>query len=86
MADDGNTINLPPDLAARIEDRVASGAAYDAVDVVRAGLAALEAEDARKLAAIRAKLKRSIDDPRPSVPGEEAFARVLAELESKDRQ
>jgi Arc/MetJ-type ribon-helix-helix transcriptional regulator len=36
-----NLITLPPDLAAKVEERVASGASEDAVSVIREGLAAL---------------------------------------------
>ncbi len=74
------TVILPPDLAAKVRERIESGAADDAIDVVRAGLEALEASDLAKLDAIRAKIARSLDDPRPSVPIDEAFDRVKALL------
>lgn len=75
-----NQITLPPDLAAKVEERIASGAADDAVSIVREGLAALEAEDARKFEALREKIARSLNDPRPSVPADEAFSRVMKAL------
>jgi antitoxin ParD1/3/4 len=71
-------VDLPPDLAAKVEERIASGASVDAVGVVRDGLAALEAEDARKLEAVRDKIARAIADPRPSIPADEVFDRVQA--------
>lgn len=76
-------LEIPSDLAAKLEERVAAGAADDAVAVIRDGLAALEAEDERKLRAVRAKIEHAISDPRPSVPANEAFDRVerlLSEL------
>lgn len=75
-----NQITLPPDLAAKVEERVASGASQDAVSVVRDGLAALEAEEARQLEWLREKIARSLNDPRPSVPIDDAFARVAQAL------
>jgi antitoxin ParD1/3/4 len=79
-------LTLPPDLVAKVEERIASGAAADAVDVVRAGLEALDAADAAKLEAVRAKIARALDDPRPSVPAEEAFDRVDALLDALARR
>jgi antitoxin ParD1/3/4 len=81
-----HVVNLPPDLQAKVEDRIASGAAADAVDVVRAGLEALDAADAAKLEAVRAKVARALADPRPSIPAEEAFGRVDALLDSLARR
>jgi antitoxin ParD1/3/4 len=76
------TIDLPADLAAKVEERVASGAAKNPADVVRAGLEALEAEDARKLEALRAKVGRALSDPRPSRPADEVFDDVEALVRS----
>lgn len=78
-------LRLPPDLAAKLDERVASGAAASAVDVVRDGLAALEAEDARRLQALRDKVARAMADPRPSAPADVAFDRVEAMLAALDR-
>lgn len=75
-----NSLTLPPDLAAKVQAHVDSGTAADAVEVVRAGLEALEAAEAAKLEAVRAKLTRALDDPRPSAPADEVFARVEALL------
>jgi antitoxin ParD1/3/4 len=33
-------------------------------------------QDVERLAAIRARVRRSLDDPRPSVPLDEAFDRI----------
>ena len=79
-------LTLPSDLAAKVQARIESGAESDAVDVVRAGIAALEAEDARRLVAIREKVARSLADPRPSVPAEDVFDRVDALLAAYNRK
>ena len=46
-------IERPPDVVARIDARVASGASSDPVDAIREGLTALDSEDAKRLEAIR---------------------------------
>lgn len=79
-------LRIPDDLAAKLEERVASGAAASAVDVVREGLAALEAEDARRLNALREKVARSMADPRSSVSSDDAFNRVEALLANINRK
>jgi antitoxin ParD1/3/4 len=76
------TLALPADIAAKLDERVASGAAADAVDAVRAGIAALEAEEARKLEAVRDKVARALADPRSSVPADDVFGRLEAMLRS----
>jgi hypothetical protein len=53
---------------------------------LRAALDALEAQDAARLEAVRAKLGRAIDDPRPSVSADEAFDRIEAALASRTRR
>mgnify|MGYP000384719870 CR=1 FL=1 len=75
-----STVTLPPDLAAKVQAHVDSGAAASAVDVVRAGLEALEAAEAAKLETIRSKLASSLADPADSIPSEDVFARVEALL------
>ncbi len=82
---DTSSIKLPPDLAARIEERIASGGAPDAAAVVRAGLESLDADDARKLAIVREKIEAALADPRPSSPADEVFDRLEAALEKLRR-
>jgi len=77
-----DTLTLPEDLQAKIADRIASGAAQDAVEVVRAGLEALEKAEATKLEVLRVRIARALDDPRPSVPSDGAFDRVEAILQA----
>jgi antitoxin ParD1/3/4 len=76
------TITLPPDIKAKVEARIASGAASDAAEVIRSGLEALEAAEQAKLAALRAKIDKAISDPRPSIPAKETLDRVDAALEA----
>lgn len=73
---ENSKIELPPDLAERVEQRIASGASADAVEVIRDGLAALEAEDARRIDLLRARIRAAIDDPAASVPATQAFDRA----------
>lgn len=75
-------LSLPLDLAAKLDARVADGEAESPVEIVRAALAALEAEETRKLEAVRAKIARSLADPRPSLPAENVFDRVDRLLDS----
>jgi len=80
-------LTLPADLAAKLDDRVAKGEAQNAVEVVRNALAALEAaDDAKKLDAVRAKIARSLADPRPSIPAGVVFDRVDQLLDSLKQQ
>jgi Arc/MetJ-type ribon-helix-helix transcriptional regulator len=79
-------LTLPPDVAAQLDARVASGEATDVIDVMRAALAALEAQDARKLEDVRAKIARSVSDPRPSVAAGTVFDRVEEMLDSLQKR
>ncbi len=81
-----NSLTLPPDLAAKVQARIDSGAANDAVEVLRAGIDALEAADAVKLEAVRARVARALADPRASTPSEQAFDRIDALLNALDRK
>jgi antitoxin ParD1/3/4 len=66
-----------------LEDRLASGEYESASEIVRAGLRALEREQKARLEYMRAKVKESLDDPRPSVPAEEVFERLRARHEAR---
>jgi len=83
------SVTLGP-LAERVEERVRSGEYASASEVVRAGLRALDREDAlldklfvpideddpRWLAYVREKVDEAFTDPRPPIPADEAFERL----------
>ena len=78
-------------LAERVEARVRSGEYASISDVVRAGLEALEREDAllerlfppidendpQWIAYVREKVEEALADPRPPVPADEVKRRIL---------
>ena len=73
------TITLTDEEARLIDEQVESGAFASASEVVHAGLARMvevEAWDGLETEWLRQKVQEALDDPRPSVPAEEAFARI----------
>jgi len=64
------------EMAERAERHLASGRFSSMSEVVRAGLRALDREEAALDALMRAKVQEALEDPRPSVPLTEAFARI----------
>lgn len=81
-------------LGARAEARVKAGDYASLSEVVRAGLRALEREEAMldrlfepidlddpdTKAWVKTKIDEALNDPRPSIPAEEAFARLDARI------
>lgn len=57
---------------------LATGEYESASEVVRAGLRALERERRALDDLMRRKIQEALDDPRPSVPADEVFARLRA--------
>ena len=64
------------DLQSKVDERVKSGSFSSVSEVVRAGLRALDREDAVLDEVLRRKVREALDDPRPSIPADEVFARL----------
>lgn len=70
-------------MAGSVEARVRSGAYVSASEVVRAGLRALDREEALFEQLMKAKVGEALADTRPDVPIEDAFARAYAMLDGR---
>jgi antitoxin ParD1/3/4 len=64
----------------RARKYIAEGRYASMSEVVRAGLRALDREEAEFDAILKAKVEEAMADPRPYVPLEEAMASVRADL------
>ncbi len=74
MGEQKLSITLPDDMAAAVREWVASGRYNSTDDAMRAAISALlrENEDQEsRIEAIRQRVRKSIDDPRPSLTGAE---------------
>ena len=73
------SITVTPAMKRTLEERVASGQFASASELMREAFRTWQRQqdehDAR-LASIRARIQRSIDDPRPSMPAEDVFDRL----------
>lgn len=75
------SITLTPELNQLVKERVERGQFASTSELIREALRVwhkAEAEHEERIAAIRARVRASVDDPRPSVPLEEAFERLRA--------
>ena len=70
-------VDLGP-LRKKVEDRVQSGSYASADEVIRAGLLALEREEAATDEWLTELAKESLSDPRPSVPAAQVFRELRA--------
>jgi antitoxin ParD1/3/4 len=73
------SITMTPDMLRTIRASVAAGEFASTSEALRDAVRVWQRqriEDAERLAAIRARVRRAIDDPRPSVPIEKAFDRI----------
>lgn len=86
------SVTVTPAMARMIREKVDQGEYGSASEVVRAALRALqrdEEEHAERIAAIKARIEASINDPRPSVPADVAFHRIrerISEMAVADDQ
>jgi antitoxin ParD1/3/4 len=64
------------DLQDRLEARVQSGAYTSASEVIRAGLRALDREEAALKDWLRQRVEEALADPRPDMPAGEVFKRL----------
>lgn len=64
------------ELQARVDARLQSGAYASVSEVLRAGLRALDREEAAIDAVLRQKVQEALDDPRPSIPADQVFAEL----------
>jgi antitoxin ParD1/3/4 len=71
------SVTLGP-LSSRAEERVKSGQYASLSEVVRAGLRALDREEAMFDALLKAKVAEALADDRPDVPADIVSARLLA--------
>ncbi|HLZ76141.1 type II toxin-antitoxin system ParD family antitoxin [Phenylobacterium sp.] len=71
------TVTLGP-LRQFVDQQVERGNYASASEVVRAGLRALERQEAAVDDWMRAKIEESLNDPRPDIPAEEVFAELRA--------
>ncbi|MBE7204332.1 MAG: type II toxin-antitoxin system ParD family antitoxin [Parafilimonas terrae] len=62
------------DLQERVDARVQSGGYASVSEVLRAGLRALDREEAALDAVLRQRVREALDDPRPTIPAEQVFA------------
>ena len=75
------SITLPADMVSIIKARVQSGSYASTSEVLREAVRSWlrhEEEHAERIAAIRARIQQSLDDPRPSVSLDDARARLTA--------
>ena len=73
------SITLTPEMNRIIKQRVAAGDFASSSELIREALRVWqkrEAEHQERLASIRARIQKSLDDPKPSIPAEEVFDRL----------
>jgi antitoxin ParD1/3/4 len=73
------SITITPAMKRTLEERVASGQFASASELMREAFRTWQRqqdEHEERIASIRARIQKSLDDPRPSVPAEEVFDRL----------
>ncbi len=82
------SVTVTPAMARMIREKVADGSFGSASEVVRAALRALQREEeehAERIAAIKARLKASIEDKSPSLSSSEVRARLQGLFDRQSR-
>lgn len=82
------TITVSEETARLIHERVDDGSFASPAKVIGAAMEALkreERENAKHFAAVKARIKASVEDPRPPVPLEEAFERICGRLHERSQ-
>jgi len=82
------SISLPAEMVAVIKRQVDSGRYASTSEVLRQAMRTWmreEEEHAERMAAIKSRIARSLDDPRPVVALEEAFGRLAAHVSQGHR-
>lgn len=77
------SITLPPHMLDAIKAQVKGGNFSSTSEVLRAAMRLWlrkEEEQEERLAAIKSRVQSSLNDPRPPVPIDEAFARISASI------
>ena len=77
------SVTVTPAQARLIREKVENGSFGSASEVIRAALRAFQREEeehAERIASIKARLKASIEDPRPPIPAEEVFRSLKERL------
>ncbi len=80
------SITLPPEMVDAIKSRVASGEFGSTSEVLRTAMRQWlrgEEEHEARLEAIRARIRRSLDDPRTCCSADEVFDRLEAKLRAE---
>ncbi len=76
------TMHLPPDLEARIRERVSRGRFGDESEVIREALFALDERDQERLMALQEKIKAGFEQP----GGYEVTEALMDELERESEE
>ena len=71
------------EMRSSVDARVASGRYASASEVLRAGLRALDREEAALDDWLRVKVQEALDDPRPSLSLKDAFTEVRAHAKKR---
>jgi antitoxin ParD1/3/4 len=73
------SVTMTPDMLRAIRESVEAGEYASTSEALRDAVRVWQrqrSENAERLTAIRTRVRRSLDDPRPSVPLDEAFDRI----------